>query len=122
METAYFLDTYALIEIVKQNKGYDIYKKGNLITTKLNLMEFHYFLLRTIGKNEADIKYDRLLPITIEISDKAIKKANEVKLFNKKRKLSYVDCLGYVLALANGAKFLTGDNQFEKMDNVEFVK
>ena len=44
------------------------------------------------------------------------------RLLNKKRKLSYVDCLGYILAGMNGAKFLTGDNQFKDLQNVEFVK
>ena len=122
METAYFLDTYALIEIVKKNKNYEPYKKGNLITTKLNLMEFHYFLLRTVGKSEADVKYNRLLSLTTEISDETIKKANEFKLFHKKRKLSYIDCLGYIIARISGSKFLTGDNQFKDLQNVEFVK
>ena len=122
METAYFLDTYALIEIIKDNKNYEPYKKGNLITTKLNLMEFHYFLLRTVGKSKADFNYNRLLPLTMEISDETIKRANEFKLLYKKRKLSYIDCIGYIIAKMNSTKFVTGDKQFEEMENVEFVK
>ncbi len=83
-ETAYFLDTYALIEIINRNKNYELYKKGHFITTKLNLMELHYFLLRTAGKKEADFHYDFLLPLIMEISDEIIKKSNEFKLLNKK--------------------------------------
>ena len=121
-EKAYFLDTYALIEIINHNRNYELYKKGNFITTRLNLMELHYSLLRTVGKKEADFHYNFLLPLIVEISDEIIKKSNEFKLLNKKKKLSYVDCIGYILAGINNAKFLTGDNQFKGFDNVEFVK
>ncbi len=40
----------------------------------------------------------------------------------KKPRLSYVDCIGYVYAKHNNVPFLTGDREFAKMDNVEFVK
>ena len=33
-----------------------------------------------------------------------------------------VDCIGYMTAKRLGVKFLTGDREFEGMDNVEFVK
>jgi hypothetical protein len=36
--------------------------------------------------------------------------------------LSYVDALGYVIATKMKIKFLTGDNAFEGMENVEYVK
>ena len=122
METAYFLDTYALIEILNKNKNYEPYKKGHLITTKFNLMELHYFLLRNVGKKDADFHYNRLLDMVVEITDEIIKKSNEFKLLNKKRKLSYIDCIGYIIAKMSTVKFLTGDNQFENLENVEFVK
>jgi len=32
------------------------------------------------------------------------------------------DCVGYVLAIRNNLKFLTGDEKFENKKNVEFVK
>ena len=122
METTYFLDTYALIEILNKNKNYEPYRKGSFITTRFNLMELHYYLLRNTGKGDADFYYDYFLRIIVDISDKIIKQANEFKLINKKRKLSYVDCIGYTVSGMNGAKFLTGDKQFKDMENVEFVK
>lgn len=33
-----------------------------------------------------------------------------------------VDCIGYVYAKENGLRFVTGDKEFEGMENVEFVK
>lgn len=93
-----------------------------MITTKLNLMELHYALLRTENKKTADEKYDAYRGFVIEITDEIIKESNEFRLANKKRDLSYVDCVGYVLAKKHQVKFLTGDKQFEDMENVEFVK
>ena len=39
-----------------------------------------------------------------------------------KRKLSMTDCIGYMMAKQWGIKFLTGDKEFEDMENVEYVK
>ncbi len=123
MGLTFFFDTYAFLEIIKQNPNYFPYiKKISIITTKLNLMELHYVLLRTIGKLEADRHYDRFLPFVIEITDDVIKRANEFKLINRRKKLSYVDCIGYIMAKLNNIKFLTGDKEFKYFENVEFVK
>ena len=51
-----------------------------------------------------------------------MKNAMFFRLQNKSLNLSYVDCIGYVLARSSGLKFLTGDIQFKDMSNVEFVK
>lgn len=118
----YFFDTYALFEIVHGNKNYSAYKKVPFITTKLNLMELHYRLLSLYGKIYAEKSYDAFLEFTVEISDETIKRANEFKLKNKKKDMSYIDCIGYILATINNARFLTGDNQFKGLGNVEFIK
>ena len=49
-------------------------------------------------------------------------KAAEMKLKFLKQRLSFVDCIGYILAKKNNAKFLTGDERFRHKENVEFVK
>ncbi len=119
-----FFDTYALFEIIEGNPNYQKqYTIGiTIITTKLNLMELHYGLLAKYGKEEADRYYDRLLEFTVEITDEVIKTASEFRLTFKKRGLSYIDCIGYILAKSRGIKFLTGDRQFEDLEGVEFVK
>lgn len=40
----------------------------------------------------------------------------------KRKDLSYADCIGYTYAKRHGMKFLTGDRQFERMQNVEYAK
>ena len=123
MELTYFFDTYAFYELIKGNPNYKKYEKEiSLITTKLNLMELHYGLLRDEGEEIAEIYYDKFLKFCVEIDDDTIKTANTFRLKNYKRKLSHVDCLGYILAKKLNAKFLTGDEQFKDFENVEFVK
>ncbi len=57
-------------------------------------------------------------------SDDDIKEAMKMRLRLKagKTSLSYADALGYHLAKKLGMKFLTGDDAFKHLPNVEFVK
>ena len=119
----YFFDSYAFYEILAGNERYKPYAKNiAIVTTKMNLMELHYGILANHGKEVADKIYDEYSKFAIEIDDAALKDANVLKLSLKKRNLSYVDCIGYVLARKRGIRFLTGDRQFWDMENVEFVK
>jgi len=93
-----------------------------MVTTKLNLMELHYGLLLSIGKEEADLRFDEYSYYTTEITDSVLKKATEFKAFHRKRNISYIDSIGYTIAKLVGIKFLTGDQQFKDLENVEFVK
>lgn len=47
---------------------------------------------------------------------------NAMKLKLKNKNLSYTDCIGYIFAIKNNLKFLTGDKKFNDMPNVEFVQ
>jgi len=123
MELTYFFDTYALFEVFHENKNYLPYTKNiSLITTKLNLMELHYSILRLYGEEKAEKAFNFFNKFCIEFDDEIIKGANKFRLKNYRRDLSYVDCIGYVLANKFNAKFLTGDEQFKDFENVEFVK
>jgi len=115
----YFLDTYALIEIYRKNKNYEKYKDGQFIISYLNLIEFDYYLL----KNNLDRSiFYKLKEFVTQVTDEDVKKANELKLKHKDRDVSFIDCLGYTIAGRLKIKFVTGDKEFEGLDNVEFVK
>ena len=122
MSKAFFLDTYAIIEMIKGNKNYEKYKTAGKITSMLNLLELYYALLKDYDEKTADFYFTIFLNFSITYSDKTIKNAAKFRLANKGKKLSYVDCLGYILALENEVQFLTGDKGFESMKYVEFVK
>ena len=40
----------------------------------------------------------------------------------KNKRLSIPDAIGYIISKKLGVKFLTGDNDFKNLSNVEFVK
>lgn len=119
----YFYDTYALIEYINANKRFKKYfQESPGITTRLNLMELYYAMLKDISKEKAEMAYDSFLPLTAEVEDETIKKAMKLRLKEKAKKISYVDAIGYQIALEKNIKFLTGDKQFREMKNVQFVK
>jgi len=118
----YFFDTYAFFESLEGNVNYRPYKSTGIVTSRMNLMELHYGLLLQHGKEFADRVYEDFVDYTVEIDDETIKEATVFKLLHKGCGLSYIDCLGYVMAKRLNFKFLTGDRQFEDMENVEFVK
>ena len=119
----FFFDTYALYEIVAENSSYKSYSQNvTIITTKLQLMELHYGLLRVYGKEAADRAFERFKEFCIEIDDESIKQATAFRHAHYTRKLSYIDCIGYVLAKRYQVPFLTGDEQFKDFEGVEFVK
>jgi len=121
--STYFFDTYALREIILGSEDYKRYAlHAIIITSKFQLMEMHYGLLKDNGKEIADHFFDYFKSFVVEVDDDIIKRANEFKLKSKKTNLSYVDCIGFTIARMRGIPFLTGDNAFKGMEGVEFVK
>lgn len=116
---AYFFDTCAIIEIILGNKKYEKYKDVVKITTQLNLVELHYYLLRKVNSSYAKKIYHKLMRYTVPLYDKAIFDGNRLKSGIKG--LSYVDCIGYAIAIHHKTKFLTGDKAFKDMPSVEFI-
>ncbi|MEK6860625.1 MAG: hypothetical protein AABY07_01520, partial [Nanoarchaeota archaeon] len=79
-----------------------------------------YSLLRDLNEKEYNTFLDRYIKFAADFDKEIIKEAAKLKLQNKK--LSMTDCIGYCLANKWGIKFLTGDREFEGLENVEFVK
>lgn len=118
----YVYDSYAIIEYLKDNASFVRYfEEFQGMTTMFNLVEVYYCMLREEGKERADVAFDTFYPMLIQPPTKTLTRAMILKLKHKKKKLSYADCIGYQLALDRDLKFLTGDQQFKEMDNVEFV-
>ncbi len=121
---SYFLDTYAMHEIIKGNPNYLKFNKNtDIVTTKLNLLELYYSLLVKYNEDIAELAFIRFIEYCIDFTDNSIIKETAIfRKINIKRKMSYIDCLGYTVARRNGIKFLTGDKEFKDLENVEFVK
>ena len=118
----YFFDTYALIEITKNNPSYVKFIEEPITTTKFNLAELIYIIMSENGESVARKVFEKFKDAEISVPDDVLFKSMAFRLKNKKKNLSYVDCIGYIFAIENGLMFLTGDRAFEKINNVEFVK
>lgn len=121
MTNKFFFDSYAIIEILKGSEGYQKYATAGFIITKLNLFEVYYRMLQD-SQEKADLFLSLYAPHAVDFDETVIAEACRFRLENKKSRLSMTDCIGYVIALKNALKFLTGDSQFRDMPNVEFVK
>lgn len=118
----YFFDTYAIIEIIEDNKNYEKYKEEDIITSILNAGELYYSLLKKNVEETAETWHERLKQSAVLVDSEIIKKAMKFRFENKSKKFSFIDCVGYVIAKERNLIFLTGDDGFKDMENIEFVK
>ena len=120
--TDYFFDTYAFLEILKGNESYKEYKDLGIVTTKLNMFELYLKVLREDSLESSDAILKKYYPFVKDFDEEIIREATKLKIQLNKRDVSMTDCIGYCFAKQLGIKFLTGDNAFKGMENVEFVK
>lgn len=118
----YFFDSYAIIEIVKGNPSYACFSNELVTITIFNLVEIYWSFLLDYDEKKAKQLYTMFKDCTTNFDDSVIYEAIKFRKENKKKNLSYADCIGYVYARENDLVFLTGDKEFENMPNVEFVK
>ncbi|MSS74902.1 type II toxin-antitoxin system VapC family toxin [Candidatus Pacearchaeota archaeon] len=118
----YFLDTYALIEIANANEKFRKYTAENAMTSSFNLYELYYNLLKEMGKEQAQEYYQQFKQVLLKYNDETIFQASVFKQQHQKRRISYTDALGYILAQQNNLLFVTGDKEFEHISGVEFLK
>lgn len=87
-------------------------------------MEVYYAVVKDYGEAEAEKAYSATGKYLVEFNDEDVKEAmkRRLQLRRKKLNLSYADALGYTIALRLGVRFLTGDEEFQTLDNVEYVK
>ncbi|MBI2077877.1 MAG: PIN domain-containing protein [Euryarchaeota archaeon] len=114
----FFLDTYALIEIAKGNKKFAGYLE-DAATGPCNLLEFHFCLARDHGDEVADRWFGSLRSLLLDLTDADLPAASRLRRAERRRGLSYIDALGYVMAGQRGLRFVTGDKGFRGLDNVE---
>ncbi|MBI4168046.1 MAG: PIN domain-containing protein [Candidatus Aenigmarchaeota archaeon] len=122
MPESFFFDSYAIIELIKGGVNYRNYTNVKMVTTKLNLFEVCYFLVRDFGEDKALEYMKSYSDFIVDFSVETILAAAKFRLVKKADRLSMVDCIGYVLSKNLGIKFLTGDEKFQNMENVEYVK
>ncbi len=116
------LDTYALIEIKLGNPKFIIYGKYDFIITDITLAEFYSVILREEGEEKADYWVKKLEKYSVNVEKEILIEAVKFRQKHKKSNISFFDAVGYIFSLKKGYKFVTGDKEFEKLNNVEFIK
>ncbi len=86
------------------------------------MFELYLGVLREVNEVEAEKVLDKYSPFVVDFNQDVIKNAAKLKILLNKRDVSMTDCIGYCLAKQLGIRFLTGDDAFRDLDNVEFVK
>lgn len=75
-------------------------------------------VLRDRGETEARSQFGRFRDLVVETQDDWLFEAMQLKL--TKPSLSYADAIGYTSARRLDARFLTGDEAFRRIKNIEF--
>ncbi len=119
----YFFDTYALYQIAKGADSYAIFKEHTTMsTTIMNAYELYYILLKEGNETLAEKFFEKIVSHCITPNPGDIKEAAKFRLRHIKKKLSYIDALGYVLAVNQRLVFVTGDDAFKEIEHVKFIK
>ena len=122
MTSKFVYDTYAIIEILRGNPDYKEYSENkDIIINNFIFAELCYNLYREKEKKAKEIieKYSKYIS---SVKPEWIDEAMKFRLNWKDRGVSITDCVSYIMSKHLGVKFLTGDKEFENMENVEFVK
>ncbi len=114
-----FFDTYAFFGIINGTVSYAGFQEASAVTTIFNLAELSYAMKRE-GKKQADEYTKKYWRFLTEVTTEDISNASNLRL--EKKALSMPDAIGYTIAKRLGIKFLTGDKEFERMENAVFVK
>ena len=121
MTSKYFFDTYAIIEVIRGNDKYSSYLDDEIVINNFIFAELCYILYRDKDKvvREHLREYSKYIN---SVNPEWIEEAMKFRIEWKDRNVSVTDCIGYIMAKRIGIPFLTGDKDFECMENVEFVR
>src|SRR3989338_4455987 len=115
------LDTYPLIEIAKGNQKFTFLLNEDIIITDTTIAEFYYVILQKYNIATADYWYKKLAHYCTAVPRSILIKAVKFRHSNKKKDLSFFDSVGYLFATEFNYHFVTGDKEFENLDNVLYI-
>jgi PIN domain nuclease of toxin-antitoxin system len=120
------LDAHALLAYLEKEPGYEkvkaafldaVEKDTDVLMTSVNFGEVYYVIARECGQQKAD-EIERLIQtLPIEIIGVDLALAKEAAKFKAKYKISYADCFAAALTKIKKAELLTGDKEYERLEN-----
>lgn len=129
--TAIVLDSYALMAFFEGEPGADAVRKllldaendkCRLLMSVVNLGEIWYSIARVKDAKTADRYIDEVRGMAIEVLDADWETTRQAAAFKRGGGLAYADCYAAAVAALNDAKLITGDKEFEKIeDEIDIV-
>lgn len=116
------LDTYALVEINNGNPKFVSFLEEDAVITDITMAEFYADMYRKYDERTADYWHKKLSVFCKPVHREILIKAVKFRIENKKKNLSFFDCVGYVYSLENSLKFVTGDKEFKDKEGVIFIQ
>ena len=118
---------FKILKELEINKLIISHQLGNakfyqIITSLLNIGELYLYFTRNYGEKEAINQIGKISFKILEITKEDIIQSCKFKLEHQSKKFSWADCVGYTLSNKFNLKFLTGDEEFKGLNNVEYVK
>ena len=89
---------------------------------KFIFAELCYKFLREGQIEKSNLYSEKYRQFIMTPDAEIIKEAMSFRANNKKKNLTATDCISYIMSKKLKIKLLTGDKQFEGMENVEFVR
>ena len=131
MDSAYVLDSYAMIAHFEDEAGGEqvrkVLKAAHAGKTKLymsviNLGEIYYNTYRERGREKADeaVFLMRQLPVTLVNADMEI--TIEAAGLKSVHPVAYADCFAAALGIRNRATVITGDPEFKRFGKLVKIK
>jgi hypothetical protein len=120
-----FLDSYAIVEMARDNARYNFVEGEEVATSALNLLEAYYVLSVAGEESLARNVLRELSPVAADLPKALIPEIAGFHLRRKGatgRRFSYADAAGYIYARDRGYEFLTGAHEFEGLEGVRFVR
>lgn len=122
VETKKCLDTYALIEIIKENPKFAHYLNVDFVVADTTLAEFYWILLREYGAEAAEYWYRKLEQYTVAAELTLLIEAMAFRFEHRKQIFHSSTLQVTSLRLKHGYPLVTGDKEFENFEGVEFRK
>ena len=126
MTTTIVLDSYALMVFFEDEPGADIVKKllldaekgkVSLLINVVNLGEIWYSIARAKDAKTADRYINEVRGMTIEVLDTNWEITRQAAVFKSRGGLAYADCFAAATAALNNAKLVSGDREFQKIED-----
>ncbi len=123
MDSAYVLDSYALLAHFEDEAGGEQVRKilkaaqagkTKLFLSVINLGEVYYNTLRERGREQADEVWFIAEQLPISIVDADTDMTREAARLKGVHAVAYADCFAAALGVRKKAKVVTGDPEFKK--------